>query len=939
MPQDTMHRAMLMLFVLFYVMFVPSTLHAQKIVSGTVMDAGSKEALPVAHIRIEGFRAGTITNSEGAYNLELPSVPVTIAVSYIGYHTQRVEITEDSPAVVDILLKPNPVLIETVIVTPGNTAERIMRRVIEKKKEWRQGLETFKADAYTRVSLSGNKKIAMIAESISNLYWDHEKGTKETILSTRHTKNLKDKQANVNARWLPNLYDDDIELFGFEMPGVTSSEAFSFYRFELVDQKLMDDRQVFIISVEPKSKLQPSFRGTVMVLDEEYVVLEFDLVPNEAVMFPPPLTEFQFAVKQQFSSFGEDMWLPVDVRVEGDIKLKLSFLLEFPKMTYSQVSRLSNYELNVALPDSLFNKKDVVEVTVSNESVTVKSSQVEKGSGEASTDAENTVAASSVDAGGNNGPTEDGSEVAESAAGTNEKTPVENSSENIAVENAETVAENDAEPEYDAMSVAENSESDIVDNADDEPGPDSEDGGEPAQKVLSSADSLRIAAKRAHEDSLFAAQRRAIPYTIEEETAYADIDSSDTVDKALKPKGVLAKLLDDDDEDAKKKKRKKKDKKPPSKFRTAVSQAMKGVMPYGRHNRVDGYVGGIAYRRTFQDKYRIFSTAGYSSFLKRMNWSLHTERFFKKNRRYSLYLSGQDFSDPKGFSNNYPTLVSSIATLTGNEDYFDYFRNRKVKAGFRFRPKETTLYELAFNAERHSSLTAHKYDTLAGTGGMSRMNPSVNDGYLYSGELTFTKGEKHNPLGVAGVKGIAVTLEQGWLDAQDDMSPFTSVRLGVDWNFETLLVRRLFPMTLDIRLDASASAGDMPVQRFGTIDTRFMAWAPYGVFKSIGDRPLVGEHHAALFMEHNFRTVPFEMIGLRWLAKKNVGIIAHCAAGKSWISAKRLRELAWKPRYFDYPVSEGGFALNGVLGIGRIDFTKCFNSSDYAVSFNLARLF
>ena len=41
-------------------------------------------------------------------------------------------------------------------------------------------------------------------------------------------------------------------------------------------------------------------------------------------MFPPPIQEFGLWYRQQFSNFGGDFWLPVDVRIQGNIKFWFS---------------------------------------------------------------------------------------------------------------------------------------------------------------------------------------------------------------------------------------------------------------------------------------------------------------------------------------------------------------------------------------------------------------------------------------------------------------------------------------------------------------------------------------------------------------------------------------------------------------------------------------
>ena len=117
-----------------------------------------------------------------------------------------------------------------------------------------------------------------------------------------------------------------------------------------------------------------------------------------------------------------------------------------------------------------------------------------------------------------------------------------------------------------------------------------------------------------------------------------------------------------------------------------------------------------------------------------------------------------------------------------------------------------------------------------------------------------------------------------------------------------------------------------------------MALTPFGVFRSLTNHPLEGEHCGAFFWEHNFRTAPFELLGLRWVAKKGIGIILHGAAGRTWISDKRLKQLNYRPFYNDGYINEIGLSLNCLFGLLRIDATKRLDKRGYAIGFGIARI-
>ncbi|HBQ58055.1 MAG TPA: hypothetical protein DD671_00055, partial [Balneolaceae bacterium] len=145
--------------------------------------------------------------------------------------------------------------------------------------------------------------------------------------------------------YLPNFYDDNLDIAGFNMVGVTHPDALKFYNFSLEDIQSLDGQVVYELSVSSDRKLQPLFEGTIFVLGEEYAVLEMDLKPNSVVQFPPPVQDFDLSYKQQFSNFGGEFWLPVDVRIEGLVEIGVVGL-RFPPIGFRQVARLSDYEVN-----------------------------------------------------------------------------------------------------------------------------------------------------------------------------------------------------------------------------------------------------------------------------------------------------------------------------------------------------------------------------------------------------------------------------------------------------------------------------------------------------------------------------------------------------------------------------------------------------------------
>lgn len=73
---------------------------AQNSISGSVNDEITSEPLPGANVVIEGTYTGTVTDFDGNFELETSiDFPITLVVSYIGYGTEKITVTESSETI------------------------------------------------------------------------------------------------------------------------------------------------------------------------------------------------------------------------------------------------------------------------------------------------------------------------------------------------------------------------------------------------------------------------------------------------------------------------------------------------------------------------------------------------------------------------------------------------------------------------------------------------------------------------------------------------------------------------------------------------------------------------------------------------------------------------------------------------------------------------
>jgi len=822
------------------------TTHAQDTspttLRGRVVDAETGRPLPQANLRVADTYQGTITNVDGQYTLELDSLPVTVVVRYVGYESARRRITADTPSRQTFRLAPSTVQMDEVVVTgSGDPGETIMRRVIERKQEWWPDLKSYTVEAYNRFTLASDTTIAAIAESQTTAFWDAERGTREVVRSQRGTANLQNfaDGALPAAATVLNLYRDNVEVFGNRLVGVTHPDALDYYDFTLDTLRAIDGRRAFLIQVEPESRLSSTFRGTVTVLDSTYALLEARLRPTTSLSTSRVLKGVDITFEQQFSNFGGPYWLPVDFRARRDLDVQVSALVSFSDIRLRQVSRLSDYRINVPVPDSLYE-----------------------------TDEE------------------------------------------------ETVVRADSTVSVQSLSSLQ-------------------------------ADTLR-------------GEGPFVPYSQSERAAYARIDSTDAIQDAFDPGGLVGWLRDlgvggedglsfgDDADDGS-------EDGPDSDTTDAPGDEdagafsfidIEGGLPILRYNRVEGGHFGLRIDLGV-GPLTVTGRGGYSTGPSGpTRWSYGGEAAAPVVDGTELALGYHYGIDPRYRARSrivpfWARFSNSLFTLAGQPDYFDYFGAERLRLTVRQELNDPDLdLALQLRNERHFSVRKATDYSVVGRSVRQPSNPSVDDGWVRSAALTATLGGG-GILGVTPITNVQATVEHSTSAVAASDFDFTRFGVVADARIETFFQRRLLPNALDLRLDAGASLGTLPLQRFGVIEASPLPYTPFGALRTLDDRPYHGEHHAVFFWEHNFRTVPFELLG--WMAPVNqdIELILHGGHGRTWIgddAEQRLRQRGVTLRQTDNLHHELGLSVNGLLyDTLRLDVTKRLDAGGFSVGVSLLR--
>jgi iron complex outermembrane receptor protein len=117
-----------------FLMVTGFTVLGQTTISGTAKDKGTGEALAGVNIVVMGSVTGTITGTDGKFNLKVnQSPPFTLSVSFIGFKTQELQIT-DATTALDISMEEQTLLGQEVVVSASRVEESILKSPVTIEK-------------------------------------------------------------------------------------------------------------------------------------------------------------------------------------------------------------------------------------------------------------------------------------------------------------------------------------------------------------------------------------------------------------------------------------------------------------------------------------------------------------------------------------------------------------------------------------------------------------------------------------------------------------------------------------------------------------------------------------------------------------------------------------------------------------------------------------
>ncbi len=324
-------RERLILSILF--VLAATVLHAQTVVTGTIIDKETKDPLPFVNVIFAGTSTGSVSDTEGKYRISSPEQYTQVQFSFIGYKTITRNIKPGETNEINIRLEPEATVLNEVEVTVDNRKEKyrnknnpavdLVREMIDRKKQNRmENYQFVEYEEYEKLQMSlsnvsdkfkerklfrkykwlfdnvdttsieGKALLPIyLQETINDQYYRKSPEKKKTIKKAHQKVSFDDYVDNQGLSTYLNylyndidIYDNNITILTNQFLSPIADAAPTFYKFYITDTlKDVTPKLVELVFV-PRNAGDFLFQGKLYVtLDSNYAVQKVDMTVNKNI--------------------------------------------------------------------------------------------------------------------------------------------------------------------------------------------------------------------------------------------------------------------------------------------------------------------------------------------------------------------------------------------------------------------------------------------------------------------------------------------------------------------------------------------------------------------------------------------------------------------------------------------------------------------------------
>ncbi len=386
--------------------------------------------------------------------------------------------------------------------------------------------------------------------------------------------------------------------------------------------------------------------------------------------------------------------------------------------------------------------------------------------------------------------------------------------------------------------------------------------------------------------------RGVLPMTLEEQQAYRTLDSTKTLEMQFRPGGLAMTLSGGESV--------------PLDLLSHLDLAF---------NRVEGaHAGIIAGFDSLSPYVRPEGRIAYGFSAKKTSWELGTMVYTDRHRIFGV--GGkifEKFSPTPGLL-PYDPLFNGIVALFAKADIYDYYRAKGWNAAAAWIPSSVVAMRLTYlNATENTAPKVTDY-SLIYPSHLYRSNPPADEGKMRSLRLDVRLGREPLPIDLIAYDGLGFSVEHADRRLLAGDFDFTRIETYGTFSFTTFGRSFLFKPQVRVRASGGLSMGTLPLQRYFFVESGVAGTAPFGVMHTMGLKEFRGTSYVAIGVEHNFRAIPFLLLGIPQSIRQNLEFLIDVGAANSWGSGSF-------PAHREGWFYEAGFGLSRILDLFRVDFT------------------
>ena len=322
--------------LLFFLAFITCSLQAQVTISGIVKDASSLKSIPFASVSFISENH-TTTNVNGKFKFETENAIDSFTISYIGYETQTISVSNKNYFVVLLLPKVENQS-ELKLFAQQLTALDLIKKVVAKKNlnNPQSKLENYACKAYNKLVISANpdsldstvesvynpKKKTYQSDSTNykfkkfiskqNLFQTEvvsqfqfsKNQMKETVLGLKMSGLKKPIYEIIGYKLQPySIYDDKYELFETKYVSPISEKGIIDYDFKILDTLKIGIHKSYLVYFINKKKINENGLEGILYINENSLAITKAIIQIQGVI--------NIESAHQFDYFPTvNLWIP-----------------------------------------------------------------------------------------------------------------------------------------------------------------------------------------------------------------------------------------------------------------------------------------------------------------------------------------------------------------------------------------------------------------------------------------------------------------------------------------------------------------------------------------------------------------------------------------------------------------------------------------------------